>query len=209
MSSLRHSLLPVPLSSLARPSHPRFLPAPLTDSDQLLTAVSQPFPASPAHPHTPPTSRGDKFPSPLFFNFSQALASATASATYLLISGWRSGALSREGLAGVLGLGRLLGNASPELVPPVKAKANGPSASGKMKANGNGHSNGDTNGTANEGKEKLRSWYQTLPGLLLQVSLFQTTAGPIGFHALKHISYPTMVLAKVRGPVQLCSRKRS
>lgn len=159
-----------------------------------LITVSQPFPASPAHPHTPPTSKGDKFPSPLFFNFSQALASATASATYLLISGWRSGELGREGVAGVLGLRRLLGGSSPELVPPVKAEANGPSASAKAVANGS--SNGNRNGKG-QAKEIQRPWYQTLPGLLLQVSLFQTTAGPIGFHALKHISYPTMVLAKV------------
>lgn len=44
---------------------------------------------------------------------------------------------------------------------------------------------------------KAKSWRQSLPALLLQVSLFQTTAGPIGFMALRHISYPTMVLGKV------------
>ena len=49
-------------------------------------------------------------------------------------------------------------------------------------------------------KAKARSWRQSLPALLLQVSLFQTTAGPIGFMALRHISYPTMVLGKVRHP---------
>ena len=37
----------------------------------------------------------------------------------------------------------------------------------------------------------------TLPFLLLQVSMLQTMAGPIGFSALRHISYPTMVLGKV------------
>lgn len=40
-------------------------------------------------------------------------------------------------------------------------------------------------------------WRKTLPGLLAQVALFQTSAGPIGFLALEHISYPTMVLGKV------------
>ena len=44
---------------------------------------------------------------------------------------------------------------------------------------------------------KTTSWRQSLPALLLQVSIFQTTAGPIGFMALRHISYPTMVLGKV------------
>ena len=38
---------------------------------------------------------------------------------------------------------------------------------------------------------------QTLPGLIAQVALFQTSAGPIGFMALEHISYPTMLLGKV------------
>lgn len=40
-------------------------------------------------------------------------------------------------------------------------------------------------------------WRKTLLGLVLQVAAFQTTAGPIGFLALEHISYPTMVLGKV------------
>jgi len=41
---------------------------------------------------------------------------------------------------------------------------------------------------------------EKLPFLLLQVSIFQTLAGPIGFSALRHISYPTMVLGKVSSP---------
>jgi UDP-galactose transporter B1 len=48
------------------------------------------------------------------------------------------------------------------------------------------------------GEAERRSWRKTLPGLLAQVAVFQTTAGPIGFLALEHISYPTMVLGKVR-----------
>ncbi|CAK9783136.1 hypothetical protein CC85DRAFT_326970 [Cutaneotrichosporon oleaginosum] len=147
--------------------------------------LSQPFPASPAHPHSPPGSRkGDKFPSPLFFNFAQALASASASAVYLLVA---AGAKRREGIGRVLGLKRLLGAEGED------ANGHGKGVNGDAaRANGKNHTNGKVNGTTNA----PRPWYQTLPGLLLQVSLFQTTAGPIGFHALRHISYPTMVLAK-------------
>ncbi|GMK56391.1 hypothetical protein CspeluHIS016_0302310 [Cutaneotrichosporon spelunceum] len=184
--------------------------------------LSQTFPVS-AHPHTRPGGGGDKFPSPLFFNFSQALASATASAAYLVVGACRSGALAREGVIGVLGLRRLLGvregegdkvnggdgdrqqlvakahavvDASEEHAgrsqPPTHARPQSPNAA-RPKANAASlKATSQTNGNA----PTPRPWYQTLPGLLLQVSLFQTTAGPIGFHALKHISYPTMVLAK-------------
>lgn len=98
---------------------------------------------------------------------------------YLLISAWREGRLG-DGLLTILGLRRLLGGAE------VKT---------------NGHVNGSANekaGVKTNGKaaDSPRPWRQTLSGLLLQVSLFQTLAGPIGFHALKSISYPTMVLAK-------------
>ncbi|BEI81070.1 hypothetical protein CcaverHIS002_0202300 [Cutaneotrichosporon cavernicola] len=159
--------------------------------------LSQPFPASPAHPHTPPRSaHGDKFPSPLFFNFSQALASACASATYLLVGS--RGSLARDGVVGVLGLRRLFGGAEVSDKPNAVARSN--NANGKANgANGNTTTHANVNTTrphANGNGNTARPWYQTLPGLLLQVSMFQTTAGPIGFHALKHISYPTMVLAK-------------
>lgn len=54
----------------------------------------------------------------------------------------------------------------------------------------------------NETKQGVPSgktiWRKTLPALLLQVSTLQTIAGPIGFLALRHISFPTMVLGKVR-----------
>jgi UDP-galactose transporter B1 len=67
----------------------------------------------------------------------------------------------------------------------------------------NGHGNG--NGLKElEKKDRVMKpssvripWRKTLPALLLQVSMFQTIAGPIGFLALRHISYPTMVLGKV------------
>lgn len=41
---------------------------------------------------------------------------------------------------------------------------------------------------------------KSLLALLVQVSVFQTIASPIGFLALRHISYPTMVLGKVITP---------
>lgn len=47
---------------------------------------------------------------------------------------------------------------------------------------------------------------RSLPFLLLQVSTFQTIAGPIGFLALRHISFPTMVLGKVSCQILLCCR---
>lgn len=155
-----------------------------------LTAVSKSFPSR--HPHHNPLSKGDKFPSPLFFNWCQALASASCAAVYLLISAWRDGKLN-EGVWSILGLRRLLGS---EPLPIM---------------NGNGHAKAPKTAplapyppAALEASTEVptqqppqpRPWNQTLPGLLLQVSLFQTLAGPIGFHALKSISYPTMVLAK-------------
>lgn len=51
--------------------------------------------------------------------------------------------------------------------------------------------------TVDEQAARLR---RSLPALLLQVSTFQTIAGPIGFLALRHISFPTMVLGKVNLP---------
>jgi hypothetical protein len=69
---------------------------------------------------------------------------------------------------------------------------------GHVKENGTTH-NGDA--ATNEIKPKTMTTTTTLreklPFLLLQVSVFQTLAGPIGFSALRHISYPTMVLGKV------------
>lgn len=66
--------------------------------------------------------------------------------------------------------------------------------------------NGDakTNKEASESDEKTeitkeapKQPKKSLLALLVQVSIFQTIAGPIGFLALRHISYPTMVLGKV------------
>jgi hypothetical protein len=120
--------------------------------------------------------------------------SATCAAIYLLVSAGAEG--RKAGILQVLGLSRLiagLGQVSTKVkveekeVVDEKEKANG-------HANGNGKAVNGTTGVAT----KTTPWYQTLPALLMQVSLFQTIAGPIGFIALKHISYPTMVLGKVR-----------
>jgi hypothetical protein len=93
------------------------------------------------------------------------------------------------------------------------------SANGHQNGNGNGHlekstliagsektekeiSDSSTTTTADGGETSTATtpvpWTKTLPVLLCQVSFFQTMAGPIGFSALRHISYPTMVLGKVR-----------
>lgn len=94
-------------------------------------------------------------------------------------------------MKGVLGITQLL---------DTEVKANGVV---DMKENGHGNGNGH-NRTASPVKANTeksirtdKSLRERLPFLLLQVSAFQTMAGPIGFSALRHISYPTMVLGKV------------
>lgn len=85
------------------------------------------------------------------------------------------------------------------------------SRNGTLKRRASGGSGGPVSASSSEpsptseqakpqAKANRPPWRQSLPALLLQVSLFQTTAGPIGFMALRHISYPTMVLGKVRHP---------
>jgi len=68
--------------------------------------------------------------------------------------------------------------------------------------NGTAHSvqNGKTDMDKKAKKTTTTTLREKLPFLLLQVSIFQTLAGPIGFSALRHISYPTMVLGKVSFP---------
>jgi hypothetical protein len=143
-----------------------------------LTTVSKPFPST--HPH--PTSLTEsKFPSALFLNFAQAIASCLSAIVYLGVQSWQTGNLGREGWKGVLGITQLMGGGGDHV------KENGTTH--------NGHA------ATNEIKVKTMTTTTTLreklPFLLLQVSVFQTLAGPIGFSALRHISYPTMVLGKV------------
>lgn len=173
-------------------------------------AVSKPFPSVHDQAYRPSHSRdpgGDKLPSTLFLNFAQAAASATFAAVYLTIGSWRNGNMRTKGIRGVLGLDLLLG---ASVKPEQNGKEGHPvsnGTNGKINGavNGTDHHSG-SNGTNHKGISGTRrqddvppiaSWTKTLPFLLFQVSLFQTMAGPIGFSALRHISYPTMVLGKV------------
>ena len=186
--------------------------------------MSKPFPSN--HPHAATGSgAGDKFPSALFLNFAQAIASCVFAAVYLTIGSWRDGTLAAKGLRGVLGLDQLwipvnrTGNAwtkDGETSSGGKGKGRvngteGTNGNGHSKSNGHGNGNGNVNVSSpaavkmeKESSDSSKSttaatvpWTKSLPALLFQVSLFQTMAGPIGFSALRHISYPTMVLGKV------------
>ncbi|WVW81463.1 hypothetical protein I302_103457 [Kwoniella bestiolae CBS 10118] len=154
--------------------------------------LSAPFPSTSPHPHTSPvdhSSKGDKFPSSLFLNYAQAVASSSSALCYLLFNAWREGRLG-EGLWKIVGLDQLFSLGTPK--SQVKQNGTAINSNGKQISTvaQNGH-------TSLEKKQKAQtSWRKTLPALLLQVSLFQTLAGPIGFLALRHISYPTMVLGK-------------
>ena len=170
-------------------------------------SVSKPFPTT--LPHHASSAKGDKFPSPLFLNYAQALASSLSSFFYLAFSAWRNGSWGSRPLTEDLGLRWT--NFTPASRRPSAALARSRSASAPASGDekslkgdrsqvkrpnelSNGH------GTAAEDLREAVPWRKTLAGLLLQVSLCQTVAGPIGFLALRHISYPTMVLGKVRLP---------
>lgn len=161
--------------------------------------LSKPFPST--LPHHASSDKGDKFPSPLFLNYAQALASSLSSLLYLVFSAWRSGTWTSRPLAETLGL--RWADFAPASRRPSAALARSRSASAPASGDekpsksktlqvrmSNGH------GTVAEDLRRAVPWRKTLPGLLLQVSLCQTVAGPIGFLALRHISYPTMVLGK-------------
>ena len=157
------------------------------------TTVSAPF-ASLRHPNRLPTPhldgthQGDRFPSPLFINFAQAVASASSAFLYLLFLSYRDGTLGTRPLSSVLGLHQFSASLKTSQQKPIQG----------------GTSNGYNDGTGKSDErnvkkqlEKASAWRKSLPALLVQVSLFQTLAGPLGFFALRHISYPTMVLGKV------------
>lgn len=88
--------------------------------------------------------------------------------------------------------------------PPVPPTLNGATNMDRSSSN-SGSSSGTSDVIIGRTKESLqvgtdgsqRKWRRRLPALLVQVSTFQTIAGPIGFLALRHISFPTMVLGKV------------
>ncbi|WWC85528.1 uncharacterized protein L201_000392 [Kwoniella dendrophila CBS 6074] len=161
--------------------------------------LSAPFPSISPHPHTSPmehtSTKGDKFPSSLFLNYAQAVASSLSALSYLVFNAWREGMLDR-GLWKIIGFDQLFSSSSSSnSVKPeqkhVKQNGTAVTENGKRPI-ANGHSDIENKGQTNDKK----SFRKSLPALLLQVSLFQTLAGPIGFLALRHISYPTMVLGK-------------
>ncbi|WVQ93971.1 hypothetical protein IAU59_001049 [Kwoniella sp. CBS 9459] len=160
--------------------------------------LSAPFPSTSPHPHSAPNadhSKGDKFPSPLFLNYAQAVASSLSALSYLLFNAWRDGSLNK-GIWEILGLNQIW-------PANVKASKQGVVGNGGTEEKVEKPVNGKVELKRADGATQTRpqgatpqSWRKSLPALLLQVSLFQTIAGPIGFLALRHISYPTMVLGK-------------
>ncbi|OCF71436.1 solute carrier family 35 (UDP-galactose transporter), member B1 [Kwoniella mangroviensis CBS 8886] len=156
--------------------------------------LSAPFPSTSPHPHTSPVdhpTKGDKFPSSLFLNYAQAVASSLSALCYLLFNAWRAGNLYK-GLSKIIGFDLLFTSDSSGKAVEKRTQQNGNNnEKDNSKIPQNGHASSDR-------KKQIgnKSWRKSLPALLLQVSLFQTLAGPIGFLALRHISYPTMVLGK-------------
>lgn len=163
----------------------------------LRSAVSVPFPSI-SHrvrlqpPQPDGSHQGDKFPSPLFLNYAQAVTSGSSAFIYLLATSYRDGTFRTRSLTSILGLSQLAAS-----LKDTKASLTTPQILMRDKMS-------DSNGTIDlsypvEKEVRITPWTKTLPALLVQVSLFQTLAGPFGFLALRHISYPTMVLGKV-GP---------
>ncbi|KAL7418935.1 UDP-galactose transporter [Cryptotrichosporon argae] len=161
--------------------------------------LSAPFPSIYPSPHSE-HGAGDKFPSPLFLNFAQAVASSACATAYLLAKAVPDGSLRSRGAMAVLGLDRVLGlslgdkKAADELASKQESKVLGKQedkTSGQLQRAG-----GAQAAATGEKRGRADNWTRSLPFLLLQISLFQTTAGPIGFLSLRHISYPTMVLGK-------------
>ncbi|WWC97320.1 hypothetical protein V866_004199 [Kwoniella sp. B9012] len=156
--------------------------------------LSAPFPSTSPHPHTSPVdhpTKGDKFPSSLFLNYAQAVASSLSALSYLLFNAWRAGNL-HQGLSKIVGFDLLFTSDSSGKAVEKRTQQNGNNnEKDKSKIAQNGYASSDKHTQTGN-----RSWRKSLPALLLQVSLFQTLAGPIGFLALRHISYPTMVLGK-------------
>lgn len=180
-----------------------------------------PFPSKHYPIKLQPTSRdgshrGDKFPSPLFLNFAQALASSLSAVAYLVYSAWRDGSIRSRSLGSILGWSQI--SASVRDARPIPAVKSTPMllAGDKMperlEVRGSRRRSESTlkadsaakddptavsTKTDNLALKPKTPWRKTLLVLLFQVAVFQTTAGPIGFLALNHISYPTMVLGKV------------
>ena len=170
------------LWAIAQERRESFASPPGSSTSILISVVSVPFPSTRSSKlqHAEGLQHGDKFPSPVFLTFAQATASSICAAVYLLFSAWRDGSLKSRTIGSVLGLSHISAS--------IRDAKSTPKA--------NVEKDGKTSQTQND----TVSWRKTLPALLAQVALFQTTASPIGFLALEHISYPTMVLGKVRAP---------
>ncbi|WRT63417.1 uncharacterized protein IL334_000322 [Kwoniella shivajii] len=152
--------------------------------------LSAPFLSTSSHPHVHSSDqlKGDKFPSPLFLNYAQAVASSLSALSYLLFNAWREGNIHR-GLWQIIGFNQLFSSGTNN---DRVSKQNGHSTLSKPEKEIS--INGKL--AEREASKSSKPWRKSLPALLFQVSLFQTLAGPIGFLALRHISYPTMVLGK-------------
>ncbi len=158
--------------------------------------LSKPFAAA-SQPHHTGSSHepGDPFPSPLFLNYVQSLASALSALVYLIIGGLKDGRLKEQGILKVLGLSALQ-KQFQEAHSPGNGHSQDSNGTGKviiLNGTETSHFSKSLKGIPKSPITKKRS----LLTLLLQVSVFQTMAGPIGFLALRHISFPTMVLGKV------------
>jgi len=178
--------------------------------------VSVPFPSKYHPTRLQPLSadgshKGDRFPSPIFLTFIQAVASSICAFTYLVLSAWRDGSNKHKTLSQILGFdviaasvveerGRVLSTPMMQSSSRFNVDIDFPSA--KPIKEPKEHKELQVPDDKRDLKKSMvkgprTPWRKTLPGLLAQVALFQTSAGPIGFLALEHISYPTMVLGKV------------
>lgn len=140
-------------------------------------AVSTPFPRATADGQLASGMSGDRFPSPAFISACQALASCIAAGSYLSIKRW----------AAARNLAEANGSAAKSR-PEDSVKS--PSPRGVW-----------ADWCHLVGWDLLFSsspapGQRSLLSLLLRASLCQTCAGPIGFAALRRISYPMMVLGK-------------
>ncbi|ORX35042.1 UAA transporter family-domain-containing protein [Kockovaella imperatae] len=157
--------------------------------------LSTPFPSSDRRtgtPHSYHYTSLDQFPSSVFLNYAQAVASSLSALVYLVVGSWRDGSWKRKGLGGVTGW-KQFWSSSDSL-----AKSKGDSDNAGI-SNGHSRERKQPNGGFVEQKNpvvKQTPQGKALPFLLLQVAASQTFAGPVGFLSLRHISYPTMVLGK-------------
>ncbi|EJC97988.1 UAA transporter [Fomitiporia mediterranea MF3/22] len=130
-------------------------------------------------------TKSEKFRSALVMSICQSAFSVVSSFIYILLR-----RKPGESLSVAIGL-------EPTL---VKSKSVAPYKSSKSRPNGNGSANGTSNGNAhpstNPSPVSTSIIRRALLVRYLQCALLITAAGPFGFAALAHISYPAMVLGK-------------